>query len=146
MVFERDTIANIDVKDVWSRLAANKSAQLIDVRTPTEWSGIGIPDLAELRSDPILVEWPSIADAPSLEAFAADLETELKARGVSRRDELFFICRSGARSAAAARVMAAAGYSSCYNVAEGFEGPADQTGNRGTIAGWQAAGLPWTQG
>jgi rhodanese-related sulfurtransferase len=58
---------------------------------------------------------------------------------------LLFICRSGARSAAAAKAMSAAGYSTCLNVAEGFEGPLDGSAKRGTAGGWKAAGLPWRQ-
>jgi rhodanese-related sulfurtransferase len=58
---------------------------------------------------------------------------------------LLFLCRSGARSAAAAKAMTAAGYSTCLNVADGFEGPLDAQAKRGTAGGWKAAGLPWRQ-
>jgi len=58
---------------------------------------------------------------------------------------LLFLCRSGVRSAAAARAMTAAGYSTCLNVSDGFEGPMDAQGKRGSQAGWKAAGLPWRQ-
>src|SRR5260370_1540257 len=58
---------------------------------------------------------------------------------------LLFICRSGARSAAAAKAMTAAGYSTCLNVAEGFEGPLDAQAKRGSAGGWKAAGLPLGQ-
>ena len=50
-----------------------------------------------------------------------------------------------ARSAAAAKAMTAAGYSTCLNVADGFEGPLDAQAKRGASAGWKAAGLPWRQ-
>ena len=58
---------------------------------------------------------------------------------------LLFLCRSGVRSAAAAKAMSAAGYSTCLNVADGFEGPLDANGKRGSAAGWKATGLPWRQ-
>ena len=73
-------------------------------------------------------------------------QLELKALGVQPEDDLFFICRSGSRSMAAAKAMAATGYRSCHNVACGFEGPLDDERHRGTVAGWKAAGLPWQQG
>jgi hypothetical protein len=38
------------------------------------------------------------------------------------------------------------GYTSCYNILEGFEGEKDASGHRGTKGGWKAAGLPWIQG
>jgi rhodanese-related sulfurtransferase len=65
--------------------------------------------------------------------------------GVGRNDEVFLICRSGARSASAATALHGAGFTNCYNVAEGFEGDKDKEGHRGTIGGWKAAGLPWVQ-
>jgi rhodanese-related sulfurtransferase len=57
-----------------------------------------------------------------------------------------FLCRSGVRSDAAARVAAAAGYAKAFNVVEGFEGDKDADGHRGTLGGWRKAGLPWVQG
>jgi len=38
-----------------------------------------------------------------------------------------------------------AGFPRAFNVADGFEGPVDQEGHRGTVAGWKADGLPWRQ-
>src|SRR5260370_41485640 len=58
---------------------------------------------------------------------------------------LLFICRSGARSAAAAKAMTAAGYSTCLNVAEGFGGPLDAQAKRGSAGGWEGAGPPLRQ-
>jgi rhodanese-related sulfurtransferase len=55
------------------------------------------------------------------------------------------ICRSGARSLAAAQALAAAGFTELYNVAEGFEGDRDEDGHRNTINGWRQRGLPWIQ-
>jgi len=54
-----------------------------------------------------------------------------------------FLCRSGARSHHAAAAAAAAGYSSAYNILEGFEGDRDAEGHRGTVGGWKFHGLPW---
>jgi len=75
-----------------------------------------------------------------------DLSGELKALGVQLDDDLYFICRSGSRSMAAAKAMAKAGYRCCHNVASGFEGPLDDLRHRGTVGGWKATGLPWLQG
>ena len=59
---------------------------------------------------------------------------------------IYFICRSGGRSLAAAQAARAAGYKHVYNVKDGFEGPPDARAHRGAIAGWKADGLPWKQG
>jgi rhodanese-related sulfurtransferase len=69
----------------------------------------------------------------------------LQQAGLKPETPVYFICRSGARSLAAAQAAAAAGYKSVYNVAEGFEGPPNADGHRGEVAGWKAAGLPWRQ-
>jgi rhodanese-related sulfurtransferase len=58
---------------------------------------------------------------------------------------LYFICRSGARSRAAAQALTAAGYGRCFNVAGGFEGDVDSHGHRGMSNGWKASNLPWVQ-
>jgi rhodanese-related sulfurtransferase len=125
----------------WKMLSEYKGALLIDVRTRPEWNYVGLPDLSSLGKNPALIEWqvfPSMQPNPQ---FVADLSG-----AVADRDApLLFICRSGARSAAAAKAMTAAGYSSCFNVADGFEGPLDGHARRGTSAGWKAAGLPWRQ-
>ena len=42
--------------------------------------------------------------------------------------------------------MAAAGFTRCRNVADGFEGPLDPNRHRGQLGGWKAKGLPWAQG
>ncbi|MGZ9035358.1 MAG: rhodanese-like domain-containing protein, partial [Rhodospirillales bacterium] len=55
------------------------------------------------------------------------------------------ICRSGARSRAAAIALTAAGFGPCYNVVSGFEGDPDPLRHRGTVSGWKVEGLPWVQ-
>jgi rhodanese-related sulfurtransferase len=65
---------------------------------------------------------------------------------VEPADTLMFLCRSGARSHAAAAAAAQAGYADSYNVLEGFEGDKDAEQHRNTVGGWRKAGLPWVQG
>ncbi|MBM3646258.1 MAG: rhodanese-like domain-containing protein [Alphaproteobacteria bacterium] len=125
----------------WKLLGERKDAVLIDVRTRAEWNYVGLPDLESLGKKPALIEWqvfPSMQPNPE---FVAALSGALPDRAAP----LLFLCRSGARSAAAAKAMTAAGYSTCLNVADGFEGPLDAQAKRGTSGGWKAAGLPWRQ-
>jgi len=127
--------------EAWRLLEDDPSALLIDVRTPPEWSFVGVPDLAALGKATVFVPWqgyPAMALNPS---FADDLA----ASGVAAGAPLVFICRSGVRSAAAAALMTARGFPRCYNLAGGFEGPLDAVGHRGGAGGWKAAGLPWKQ-
>lgn len=136
---------DVSPRQAWARLAELRTATLIDVRTGAEWSFVGIPDLAPLDKAALLLEWqvwPAMQVDP---AFAGTLAGELERRGIGRDDPLFFLCRSGARSAAAATAMTALGYTACFNVAGGFEGGLDTERHRGRIAGWKAEGLPWIQ-
>jgi rhodanese-related sulfurtransferase len=127
--------------EAWELLKAEPAAQLVDVRTRPEWTFVGIPDLDSIGKKPILLAWQTYPAMQINPAFAEELRRVVS----SPEAPLLFICRSGARSRAAAETMTAAGYRRCYNVAEGFEGQVDVEGHRGRKAGWKAAGLPWNQ-
>jgi rhodanese-related sulfurtransferase len=125
----------------WKILSEQKDAVLIDVRTRPEWNYVGLPDLESLAKKPALVEWqvfPSMQPNP-------DFVSALSGALTNKDAPLLFLCRSGVRSAAAAKAMSAAGYSTCLNVADGFEGPLNAEAKRGSAGGWKAAGLPWRQ-
>ena len=139
-------IADVPVTQVWEQLTADAQSVLVDVRTRAEWSFVGVPDLASIGKRPLLLEWSSFPDNQVDPQFADRLATALQQSGTSTDAEIFFICRSGARSKAAATVLAAKGFTRCRNVADGFEGPLDQSRQRGRSGGWKAAGLPWSQG
>jgi rhodanese-related sulfurtransferase len=111
------------------------------VRTRAEWNYVGLPDLDGLAKQVALIEWQVFPTMQPNPQFVEQLSAALP----DKTAPLLFLCRSGARSAAAAKAVTAAGYSSCFNVAEGFEGPLDAEAKRGTVAGWKAAGLPWRQ-
>ena len=138
-------VDDVDVETAWQGLSASPKSQLVDVRTRAEWTYVGTPDLGPVGKRALLVEWQTFPDQAVDPRFAERLACELKAIGVQPNDDLFFICRSGNRSLAAARAMAAAGYTACHNVAGGFEGPLDDDRHRGSVGGWKAAGLPWLQ-
>jgi rhodanese-related sulfurtransferase len=125
----------------WKILSEDEAAVLIDVRTRAEWNYVGLPDLEKLAKKPALIEWQAFPSMQPNPEFVAALSAVLPDKAAP----LLFICRSGARSAAAAKAMTAAGYSTCLNVADGFEGPLDGSAKRGTTGGWKAAGLPWRQ-
>lgn len=54
-------------------------------------------------------------------------------------------CKSGGRSQVAAQALVAAGYEKVENVAGGFSGSRDKSGNT-VVAGWQESGLPMGRG
>ena len=135
-------VGDVPVETAWAILRDESDATLIDVRTDAEWSFVGTPDLTGLGKRPLLVSWQRFPDM----AFNAGFVETLRNAGLARDAANLFLCRSGARSRAAALAMAAEGFARCYNVAEGFEGDKDARQHRGTTGGWKAAGLPWTQG
>jgi rhodanese-related sulfurtransferase len=139
-------IDSVSVEETWERLKRDANSVLIDVRTGAEWAFVGLPDLSSIGKRPVLVEWQGFPDNRVNQGFVSRVDEALSAIGANRDIELFFICRSGSRSLSAARAMAAAGYSRCRNVADGFEGPLDPNRRRGCLAGWKAKGLPWVQG
>jgi len=137
--------ADIGPDEVWKRLLDGADGVLIDVRSRAEWTFVGAPDLSSIGKQVVFVAWQ---DFPAMQVdadFARSLDAVIADQGVNRDADLFFLCRSGGRSAAAAAVMTAAGYANCFNVAGGFEGVHDEMGQRGKINGWKAAGLPWRQ-
>jgi rhodanese-related sulfurtransferase len=138
-------VDNADVETTWQSLATHPRSQLIDVRTRAEWTYVGIPDLGSIGKRAVLVEWQTFPDQTVDPRFVERLTGELKALDAQSDDDLFFICRSGGRSLAAAKAMAEAGYRACHNVAGGFEGPLDDDRHRGFAGGWKATGLPWLQ-
>ena len=133
---------DISPSEAWRKLETNPKAVLVDVRTQPEWVYVGLPALDQLNRQPVCVSWqvyPGMSQNPS---FAA----ELGAQGVTSENTVLFLCRSGARSAAAAAFMTSQGWTKCFNVADGFEGNLDQDRHRGRLGGWKAEGLPWKQG
>lgn len=139
-------IDDVPVEQTWARLTDDAKAVLIDVRTKAEWAFVGVPDLSPLGRRTVMAEWQTFPDSRVDAQFADRLTAALAASGATTDDALYFICRSGGRSRMAAEVMAAAGFRRCFNVADGFEGPLDSARQRGKVAGWKAAGLPWVQG
>jgi rhodanese-related sulfurtransferase len=136
---------DLEVGEVWNRLADDPRAVLVDVRTRAEWSFVGLPDLRPLGKAPVLIEWQSYPAMGVNPGFVQDLGEELARLGAAPDAPVFFLCRSGVRSQAAAAAATAAGHTAAFNVAGGFEGPVGPDGHRGAVAGWKASGLPWVQ-
>ncbi len=134
-------VENISPEEVWEALRQDPQAQLVDVRTDAEWTYVGLTDLAEAGKQPVLIAWQVF---PKMEVNAGFV-VQLQQAGFTPEHHIYFLCRSGVRSLAAAQAAQAAGFAHVYNVADGFEGNADGDGHRGLVAGWKASGLPWRQ-
>lgn len=127
----------ITLDEAWQRLADEDDAQLIDVRTVAEWTFVGVPDLSSLGKETRFVEWTAFPSGAANPGFVAEASADL------RPDQpLLMLCRSGARSAAAAQALLAAGFTDVSNVTAGFEG--DLGADQHRHGGWKDS-LPWIQ-
>jgi rhodanese-related sulfurtransferase len=108
--------------------------KLVDVRTKPELQYVGkIPGT-------LAIEWQTWPGGKPNPEFIGEL-----AAAVGKDEPVMFLCRSGARSHAAAEAAMRAGWKETYNVLEGFEGDKDGQEHRNAVNGWRKAGLPWNQ-
>lgn len=120
-------------KEATELLAALPGARLVDVRSSAEWQLIGrVPGAIEVELK-IFPGWHPNPD------FVDSVKAAVKAA-----DPVFFMCRSGVRSDAAARLLQIEGFSNVFNVLEGFEGDLGPDKKR-NVSGWKNSGLPWYQ-
>lgn len=96
-----DDIKEVSVREAYQSLIKNPGQVLLDVREPEEFQ--------EVHAQGAVLRPLSTFDA---EAIADDLK-------LSRQNEFFVICRSGARSLRAAEVFAQHGFNQAVNVAGG---------------------------
>ena len=122
----------------------------IDVRTQEEIEFVGSTSLMD-KNIPYVVKNLNKWDEKKKrftniknKSFIDDVEKELKIKGLSKDSKIVFICRSGSRSAKAAREMFKLGYKNVYTITDGFEGGISKKTKHRTINGWKNAGNPWT--
>jgi rhodanese-related sulfurtransferase len=122
----------------------------VDVRTPDEISFVGAPAGVDAHVPYMQVAQPPRWDGkknryvmePNAQ-FAQAIQQRLAAKGLDKSAPILLICREGNRSAKAADLLAAAGYTTVYTVTDGYEGDASPNGER-KINGWRNAQLPWS--
>jgi len=120
-------------RDAWA-LIESGAAVLVDVRSAEERKFVGhVPGSVH-------VPWATGTALTRNPRFVRELEAKV------RKDAtVLLLCRSGKRSALAGEAAAKAGFTSVFNVLEGFEGELNESQQRGTEDGWRFRGLPWIQ-
>ena len=91
-------VEDVAPSEVWAALRQDERARLVDVRTNAEWSFVGLPDLSETGQDPVLIPWQVF---PAMQVNAGFAE-HLRQAGLTPDNRIYFLCRSGGRSRAAA--------------------------------------------
>jgi rhodanese-related sulfurtransferase len=134
-------VKHVTPLQTWEALQDNPLAHMVDVRTDAEWAYVGFPDLSAVGKRLLHISWQVFPRMDVNEGFVA----ALRDAAATSEHHLYFLCRSGVRSLHAAQAAIAAGFAHAYNIADGFEGPPDEDGHRGTVAGWKVDGLPWRQ-
>ncbi|MBY0356020.1 MAG: rhodanese-like domain-containing protein [Rickettsiales bacterium] len=131
----------VSPREAYEILLFDKNAVLVDVRTDAEWAFSGVADLTAAAKKPLLLSWRLYPDFSSNPQFLSALKAQLP----HPEAPVFFLCKTGGRSSDAANAMAKEGYTFCFNVSGGFEGDANEDGQRGKLNGWKAEALPWRQ-
>jgi rhodanese-related sulfurtransferase len=90
----------VDVRQAYEKLSADKSAQIIDVREPSEWAETGVPPRA------LLIPLGQIEPRAAAE--------------IPKGRPVFTICRSGSRSMVAAKRLAKLGYTDVKSIDGGM--------------------------
>jgi rhodanese-related sulfurtransferase len=125
----------------------------LDIRTPSELNYLGAASVMDAHVPFVFMDTNGWNDKKHryLRAdnknFVADVEAQLKKKGLSKDDTVILMCRSGKRSATAVNMLADAGFTMAYSVVDGYEGDKAKEGeNKGkrTVNGWKNSGLPWT--
>ncbi len=116
----------------------------IDVRTPYEYQYVGHTNMAD-KNIPIvtitLKKWDEKKQRYARilnKKFVSEVEAALKAKGLTKKDKIIFMCRSGKRSIYTSKLMAKEGYMNVATIVDGFEGGKDKKHKqRTTNTGWK---------
>ncbi|WHQ46780.1 MAG: rhodanese-like domain-containing protein [Candidatus Midichloria sp.] len=114
-------------------LKSHQDSYLVDVRTYQEWVSVGIPDISSINKEVIFLSWRVAPQMEINKSFVLELSSVIKDKDAV----IYFLCKSGSRSAEAAVAFYNFGYRNSYNVSYGFEGE---------NIGWKALSLPWRKG
>ena len=128
-------IENLTPQQSWALMQANPDAVLIDVRTKVEHDFVGRPLNA------VHVPWKEAPDWQLNPDFIQQVNQAVSEIATP----VLLLCRSGARSLAAAEALQKAGFKHLVNILDGFEGDLDGHKHRGNLGGWRYSQLPWEQ-
>lgn len=136
-------------KDAHAALEQDPSIVFFDVRDPIEVEFVGHAASMDANIPSKLTQVTQFNpkkgryDMAANPDFVSQINAFMAKHGFEKDQPVFMMCRSGVRSAKAAKLLIAEGYTQVYNLVEGFEGDKSKAGVR-DVNGWRNAGLPWT--
>ncbi len=139
----KDKVIALSPVQAHEMLEADARSILIDVRSNMEFLFVGHPKGA------ISIPWIDEPDWVVNPHFVTDVRKVLLG-GVSCSADvgcapIILICRSGKRSLEAGALLIENGFTSVFNITDGFEGELDEQHHRSAQAGWRYDDLPWEQ-
>jgi len=139
----------LTAKEAYQMVKEQDQILFIDVRTRPELEFVGWTNLVNANI-PFQIKdfsaWntkKTIFQSTTNSDFLRSLKKLLEQNNLGKNSKIILICRSGCRSAVAARKLYTSGYKNIYSVVDGFEGDKDASGRR-SVNGWKNAGLPWS--
>lgn len=115
-----------------------KSTLFVDIRDPVEIFTVGMPTPVDTNVTFKWVDPSKWNDKKSTFGFkknpdfSKNMNTALKAKGLTNADTIVLICGSGKRAAKAASALKKSGFSKVYSVMDGYKA-------------WQKANLQWSK-
>ena len=139
----KEQVKQLTARQAHAMLDDDPRSVLIDVRSNMEFLFVGH------AKGSISIPWIDEPDWVINPHFVTEVRKVLLG-GVSCSTEVgcapvILICRSGIRSLEAGAVLVESGFSSVFNVSDGFEGELDDQHHRSAQGGWRFEGLPWEQ-
>jgi len=143
---KKQTPQNLYLKasEVPAFLKNHHKTLFVDVRTPAEVEYVGYSYLMDNNIPVHFVNFKKwnkkkkrYSDTPKNKNFVADIAKALKAKGLSKSDNIVLMCRSGSRSAYGSKKLFKAGYKNVYTVIDGFEGGKDKKYKQRSVSGWK---------
>ena len=140
----------LTASEAYDVLKKNPSKVLfIDVRTPFELEYVGYTKMID-KNIPVAFKTDKWNEKKSRfkrkmnKNFVSQVAKALKAKGLTKKDHIIFMCRSGSRSVYTSKLMAKEGYMNVTTVVNGFEGGKNKKTKHRTKSSWKNDNLPWT--
>lgn len=149
----------LTAKETFAKMkTTGKKVLFLDVRTRAEVNFLGMPRIVDANVPYSMLKgdidnrftWNKKKKVFKLginNNFTAEVARRLKEKGLKKTDPVILMCRSGSRSAKAAKLLFKSGYRNVYSVVDGYEGGKAKSGPRKgqrVVNGWKNAGLPWS--